>query len=124
VRFNGNLSFLVLFVNIEVLLLGQLLLVILDLLSRQTYTRHTSIEKIIQLEGPLYMALLKSAEVERGPIERRSDNKSRLCFCAIWGAQDNLILKRFERPTFLVQLIVFFSDILVNRTRQTLKFLL
>ncbi len=127
-RFNGNLSFLVLFVNIEVLLLGQLLLVILDLLSRQTYTRRTSIEKTIQLEGPLYMAIEKqesmSAEVERGPIERRSDNKSRLCFCAIWGAQDNLILKRFERPNFLVHLIVFFSDILVNRTRQNLKFLL
>ena len=51
VRFNGKLSFLVLFVNIEVLLLGQLLLVILDLLSSKTYTRHTSIEKINALEG-------------------------------------------------------------------------
>ena len=51
VRFNGKLSFLVLFVNIEVLLLGQILLVILYLLSSHTYTRHTSIVKIMQLEG-------------------------------------------------------------------------
>jgi hypothetical protein len=51
VRFNGKLSFLVLFVNIEVLLFGQLLLVILDLLSSHTYTRHPSIEKIMQVEG-------------------------------------------------------------------------
>ena len=50
-RFNGKLSFHVLFVNIEVLLLGQLLLVIFDLLSSHTYTRHTSIVKIMQLEG-------------------------------------------------------------------------
>ena len=65
-----------------------------------------------------------SAEVERGPIERQSDSKSRLAICIIWGAQDNLILKTCEHPNFLVLLIGFFSDILVNRTRQYLKFLL